>query len=360
MKLPLLELICCPACQNRLEIAHSQEERGEIWHGRLLCVACGREYPIQNGMPHLYVADENWAPRAREAEGWVIIHQEMGIYEQIEDAIDLRIPYDGDGPWPKVARSFDHALAQLHLRGDEVVLDLGAGRGWAAKQFALRGCQVVALDVVPDEQVGLGRGKALMDYAGTYFERIIGDGQQLPLLPERFDIVFCAAALHHAADLGAFMVNIGKVLKKGGRLCAINEPCVPIWEDEQAVLARDAQDEMRLGINETRPNIDQYVAALRRGGLQPTALTPANCFGSPAWEVQAMAQDVGAALGPMAWSQPQRAFWRVYNWGKHRLRAAKRRVTAAPAPFAQPRPRHEYALLQWQFNELFLLAEKRP
>ncbi len=264
MRTSLLTLVCCPACGGALEPVDERAEQPEIWEGDLRCVRCGAVYPVQRGIPHLYIDDARWAPKAREAQGWVDYHKERDIYIQPEDAVDLKIPYYPEEPWITVATSFDIAMEELvsFLKPGMVVLDLGAGRGWAAKQFALRGCRAVALDITPDENVGLGRAWALMKHADVYFDPIIADGERLPLLPESVDLVFCAATLHHTSDLPLFMKNIQRVLKPAGMLCAIGEPCIAVDQKAERILARDAGSELKHGINEQRPNLLEYWAAL--------------------------------------------------------------------------------------------------
>ena len=217
MKPSLLELICCPACYSSLEIQSEQVKAGELWLGNLRCVSCGSNFPIENGMPLLYVEDDKWVPKALEAAGWITHLKQLGLYNADLDGIDFEAPDYSAEPWIRIKKSFEVALSLLKLTGDETILDLGAGKGWAAKQLALLGCNVVALDIVTDDMVGLGRAKALMTKAGTYFERIIGDGENLPLKPDSFDIVFCCGAIDHSSNLPLLMASIGRVLKPNGR-----------------------------------------------------------------------------------------------------------------------------------------------
>jgi SAM-dependent methyltransferase len=360
MKHELLELICCPACQQGLTVIETDRREPEIWTGTLHCAACGQSYPIAEGMPRLYVNDDAWTPKAVEAEGWVTYHKELGIYDVQENAVDLQIPYYPEEPWIQAARAFDTAVAELQLTGQETILDLGAGRGWAAKQFALRGCRVVALDVVPDANVGLGRARALMDHAGTYFDRIIADGENLPFVDGRFDLVFCAAALHHSSHLNALMQQVGRVLKPGGRLCAVNEPCRGVLENEAEMLIRDAAAELEVGINETRPDLPAYQAALAQAGLTLThAYSPiTRTMDDPS--LRNWAATMGA-IRPSLRQRPLRAQlagWRAYT---RRQRQARRLPTPVQvADFAPPTPRQEWqtAVLLWVGGELFLLGEK--
>lgn len=365
MKEELLDLICCPACQHGLTAVTHERREPEIWTGELVCTGCTAVYPIQNGMPRLYVDDERWQPKAAEAEGWVTYHKDLGIYEVQENAVDLQIPYYPEEPWLSVAHSFDIALQELDLTGQETILDLGAGRGWAAKQFALRGCQVVALDVVSDENVGLGRARALMDDANTYFDRLIGDGENLPFSPAQFDLVFCAAALHHCANLPLLLQNIARVLKPGGQLCAINEPCRPLLESEYSVLERDAAHELAVGIVETRPDWPAYEQAIRGAGLQVTAVFPAHAYRMDKKSLRTWGSLLGVV--PPHWRQRplkhQLISW--YRYARRRKLAFSRGVHLPtlhhlPSERGGEWQKMAMTVLLWVGGEMFLMAEKRP
>lgn len=361
MRAQLLELICCPACAAPLQLETADEAHDEIWQGTLHCTGCAARYPVEQGMPHLYVDDARWRPKAREAAGWVAQHRQQGIYgPQGDNPVDFQIPYYGEAPWLSVARSFDRALDALALTGRETVLDLGAGRGWAAKEFARRGCRVVALDVVADKYVGLGRARALMDDAGVYFERIIGDGENLPLRDGAFDLVFCAAALHHFSDLALLCRNIARVLRPHGVLCAINEPCLSVAESERRALQRDAAVELALGINETRPHLFTYLAALHGAGLQVDALFSVEAREMDAAQRATWEEAVGIRRPRLARHTPLGYARAAVYFAARRLLAlrhgnlaAARRLLATHGEQA-----HDVAPLVWRGGEMFLLAHK--
>ncbi len=50
----LLEILACPACRERLEVAGGGEG--------LACVGCGRVYPIRDGIPVLLVEEATPPP----------------------------------------------------------------------------------------------------------------------------------------------------------------------------------------------------------------------------------------------------------------------------------------------------------
>lgn len=357
----LLGKLACVYCRGELTIGEVVDRRGpEFWNGALECKECGKLYAVKKGMPFLYRQDASWEAKAREAVGWVALHKKQGIYEPSEEAIDLQIPYYPEEPWIGVGHRFDAALAQLALDGSETVLDLGAGRGWAAKQFASLGCDAVALDVTADENIGLGRGRALMEHAGVFFERVIGDGENLPFQPETFDLVFCSAALHHSSDLPLLLKNVQTVLKTGGRLCAIREPSLSALENEAEALARDAADEAEVGINETRPAFADYLLAMRSAGLQPTMVVPAPAMEMTDAQVRAWARDLGV-LWPMPdWRQPRRSLWRLWSYSRSRVRALLKgklsEVTDDSIRSCDARVAS--AIARWCTVELFVMGEK--
>lgn len=362
MRKSLLHLLACPYCGGRLEIERvSVAHQNEIWSGALGCKTCQESFPVRRGMAFVHREDDSWTSKAREAEGWVEIHKHQGIYEPSEDAVDLQIPYYEEEPWIGVARRFEQALERLKLSGDETVLDLGAGRGWAAKQFALLGCETVALDVAEDENVGLGRGHALMEDAGVYFERVIGDGEHLPFQPQSFDLVFCSAALHHATDLVSLIKNVQRTLRQGGILRAIREPSLSMIESEKEELARDAAKEMELGINETRPTYDQDISAVRAADLTPILVVPAPGLSMATTDATEWARDVGAQWSWPEWRAPRRSAWRLWAYGTKRLKALKlgKVQRRAVKKSEDPRTRALAAVARWCTCELLLVAEKQ-
>ena len=359
MQEELLELICCPACRGRITVQVLEEDEVEWLAGQLTCEKCGEHYRLKDGMPFLYLDDERWTSKALEADGWVKIHKSQGIYDQLEE-VDPQLPYLPMEPWISVAKSFDLARDKLQLNGNESILDLGAGRGWAAKQFAVSGNRVVALDVTPDTFVGLGRSRALMDMANVYFERIIGDGENLPFQKNQFDVVFCAGALHHFSDLPLLFQNIYTVLKPGGRLCAINEPCIGIAFREANILADDASEELGFGINETRPNLIKYVSALETAGLELSEVLLMGVNDLNEAELAGWKRHMGVSVPPIYLRQPINTAmaWKKYAMQRgYALRNGELLKTRSFTANAR-KVGFDVDGLIWCGGELFLIARK--
>jgi ubiquinone/menaquinone biosynthesis C-methylase UbiE/uncharacterized protein YbaR (Trm112 family) len=312
MRAEFLELACCPGCGSRLQIVTDLAASEEIWEGTLTCVQCENSYAIHKGIPNLYLEDELWKSKAQELNGWIDLHKEQGVYAI--DVNDVHLPYYQDDMWKSIATHFDVALEQLHLTGQEVVLDLGAGRGWAAKHFAKRGCTTIAVDILADEQIGLGRAWALMQHDDVYFSPVIADGEQLPFLPEQVDIVFCSAALHHTSDLGRLLKSIHRILKPGGRFCAINEPVVSILEDEDDVLNRDAAIELKHGINESRPNLHDYYTTMHKVGFGNIRSWRASSLNISTEQLLTWSKDIGIVQPSLPWRDWKNVipYWRRF------------------------------------------------
>jgi ubiquinone/menaquinone biosynthesis C-methylase UbiE/uncharacterized protein YbaR (Trm112 family) len=362
MKQAFLELICCPACQSALELQGEQELDNEIWQGKLRCQKCNMVYPLENGMPLLYVDDEKWMPKAREAAGWVTHLKNLNLYDPERDGIDYVAPDFPAEPWLRIKNSFDTALEELKLTGKETILDLGAGNGWAAKNLALTGCTVVALDITTDKNVGLGRAKVLMNKAGTYFDRIIGDGENLPFHPNTFDVVFCCGSIHHSSDIPLLMANIGRILKPNGRLCAINEPCIDVLANEQHVLAAGTAEELALGINENRPNLIGYATSLWQNGFEILTAFPSQSTDKSPERITMWAYNLNATWRGWPYKGLRSFIGESLRFGKREVKA----FILNGLPYIKVRlnsPKEEtarklWAVLLWCNTELILLARK--
>jgi SAM-dependent methyltransferase len=258
----LLSFVHCPMCGESL---HRDIGPAATDQPRLRCKNCQQVFSFINDIPRLVVEDELWQSKAKEAQGWIAYLKEIGQYGA--DPNDHQLPYYPHDNWRLFAQNFDIALDKLSLTGDEVILDLGANLGWASKHFSLTGCYAIAVDIVGDENMGLGRSWSIMERTGARFSPLLADGERLPINPASIDVVFCSAALHHAAHFDLLVQNIARVLKPGGKLCAINEPCISVLENERDVLNRDARHEREHGIDEHRPNLLDYYTVLRNHGF---------------------------------------------------------------------------------------------
>jgi len=283
MKRSLLADIFCPACVGTLNLKVLEQLGDQIVDGELRCVRCERCYPIRKGIPNLMPPSDFTPLKSNEMQGWVSLWKKQGMYSHPTFEDSFKLPFLDGGVWPEVARMFELALREMNLKGDEVILDVGAGQGWAARYFAEKGCRVIAIDLVDDEWYGLGRSWAIMEYAGVYFEPVLADGEDLPFFDNRFDIVFFCGALHHFHKFDRILRQVYRVLKPGGRLIASGEPSVSIFAKEQDALA--LLEEVNVGITERRPKVYEYWMSLKRAGFGDVSINTFETYNAPALQV---------------------------------------------------------------------------
>jgi SAM-dependent methyltransferase len=257
-----LALLICPACGAG---GLQYDPPAASLAPRLHCRRCGRGYGFARGIPMLYHDDASWAPKGREAAGWLALWDSLGMREDVVP-INGELPFGATvEPWITIERMFRGALFQMSLRGGERVLDMGAGEGWAAQHFAARGAEVVAIDIVSGS-FGLARAWQRMAYTGKPFDLLVGDNERLPLAASSFDIVFASNALHHHNHLDRLFASAFRVLKPGGRLIAIGDPLATIFQREEDLT--DGDREKSFGIIERRRRFPDYALALWRAGFR--------------------------------------------------------------------------------------------
>jgi ubiquinone/menaquinone biosynthesis C-methylase UbiE len=112
----------------------------------------------------------------------------------------------------------ERVAAFVDLRGDERVLDAGAGTGALAFALAPLVREVVAVDIVP-ELLELGRRHAA-DFPNVTFV----EGDIMHLDPgEGFDLAGCHRTLHHVPRPELAVAELVRVTRPGGRLLVIDQ-----------------------------------------------------------------------------------------------------------------------------------------
>ncbi|HZR92308.1 MAG TPA: methyltransferase domain-containing protein [Gaiellaceae bacterium] len=117
--------------------------------------------------------------------------------------------------------SFRAALRSfLPLRGDERVLDSGAGTGALALALAPLVREVVAVDVVP-ELLEQGRRAAGGEFPNVRW--LEGDATRLPFETDSFDLAGCHRTLHHIARPELAVAELARVTRLGGSVLIIDQ-----------------------------------------------------------------------------------------------------------------------------------------
>jgi uncharacterized protein YbaR (Trm112 family) len=53
MKRELMDIVVCPLCKGKLELAVEEENETEVVTGSLYCPKCGVRYPVSQAIPNL-------------------------------------------------------------------------------------------------------------------------------------------------------------------------------------------------------------------------------------------------------------------------------------------------------------------
>jgi len=105
---------------------------------------------------------------------------------------------------------------------DDRVLDLACGTGDLSFASSRRGGRVTGLDLTPRMLELAARRSPVHGCAGAQVHWCTGDICKLPIADEAFSVVTVGYGLRNVPDLPAALSEIHRVLKPGGRLCALD------------------------------------------------------------------------------------------------------------------------------------------
>jgi ubiquinone/menaquinone biosynthesis C-methylase UbiE len=150
----------------------------------------------------------------------------------------------------------------LPLRGDERVLDVGAGAGAFAYAVASRVREVVAVEL--DEELA---ARARHE-APPNVEVIVGDGEHLEFEPYSFDVSGCLRTLHHTPRPEVMVAELVRMTRKGGTILVSDQlaPVDPLeaFELNRFERARDPSTTRVLSDGDLRGLFDSNNLVLRQ------------------------------------------------------------------------------------------------
>lgn len=165
------------------------------------------------------------------------------------------------------------AVRTLGLPRGSTVLDLACGTGDLCRELASQGLEPVGVDL----------SFGMLANARTSAPLVHADALRLPLPDGAVDGVTCGFALRNFADLGAFLTEVARVVRRGGRIALLEvaEPEIGVlrWGHGVyfgkvvprigALLAPDAADAYRYLPRsvEYLPPPPELVAMVRRAGF---------------------------------------------------------------------------------------------
>jgi SAM-dependent methyltransferase len=112
-----------------------------------------------------------------------------------------------------------HVAQRLTARAEERILDVATGTGWSARNAARTGARVTAIDISSEL---LTAARELSAHVRPAIDYQLGDAERLPYDDATFDAVISTFGVIFAQDQRQAARELGRVLRKGGRLVLAN------------------------------------------------------------------------------------------------------------------------------------------
>jgi SAM-dependent methyltransferase len=218
------QFLRCPACHRdrTMTLSAGDTDAREVRAGALRCGACGAQFEVQRGVGLLLADPPEHV--AREAAGLGRFADYMRATGWTKESI-LQLPDHDDGYWFVQGTSIRQLLATVGFAPGQSLLDIGSNTCWASNYFARHGLSVIALDISLWEMQGLFTADYFIEDGLSYFERVLGSMNEMPIASDSLDYVFACEVLHHndSDGLRRTFEEAYRVLKPGGRMLVINE-----------------------------------------------------------------------------------------------------------------------------------------
>ncbi len=204
MRRCIVEKLACPECRGDIVVAESLEENSlRILRGTLKCVACGRQYPIDKGVPRLVkVADDVAEVCSRFAFQW--LSRWNGKFEG-----DRCYGFNDEIYIGWVRKELE---CRKPLEPGEWLLDAGCGSGEKSRMLAY---------LSPNQNViGLDLGLPSLEKSAAKFgdmpnlDYVQGNIMEPPFKDRQFHAGMSLGVLHHTNNTRQAFANFRRMLKE--------------------------------------------------------------------------------------------------------------------------------------------------
>ena len=125
---------------------------------------------------------------------------------------------------------FSRILSQLELKGNEKILEIGGGHGWASALMKRKypDSYVVLSDISPDAVRFVENYENILKV--WLDEKWSFNCRNMPFQENQFDVLFTFASFHHFGvnnDFNSVLKELVKVIKPGGKILLLYEPSTP-------------------------------------------------------------------------------------------------------------------------------------
>lgn len=242
-------LVQCPLCKAAMRYVATEGMRAE-------CDACFFAMPQHNGIWRALPVErlDHFAQFIRDYES---IRTAEGR-SSLSAAYYLGLPYadrtgHNSAQWAIRARTYTYLSQRIleplaQSQGFRRILDLGAGNGWMSYRLAQLGLQPVAVDLLVNDEDGLGAARHYQDALPQMFPRFQAESTNLPFVSDQFDCVIFNASFHYTEDYRRSVEEALRCMRVGGMLIIADSPWYAKDESgKQMVAERHALFAKRFG-----------------------------------------------------------------------------------------------------------------
>ncbi|MGA2250795.1 class I SAM-dependent methyltransferase [Terracidiphilus sp.] len=217
----------CPRCGGTLDACTGQDVSA------LTCNECSFRLEQHQGI-WLALPEERAAYYARFIADYEMIRAAEGRGSKSAPYY-LSLPYvdtsgQNQAQWTIRARTYSYLVKHIFPRIKAAagvgarVLDMGAGNGWMSYRLAQMGFRPVAVDLLINDQDGLGAAKHYQQQLPEMFPAVQAESTRLPFASEQFDAAIFNASFHYAENYQSSLRETMRCLKPGGLIVIADSP----------------------------------------------------------------------------------------------------------------------------------------
>jgi ubiquinone/menaquinone biosynthesis C-methylase UbiE len=216
VKRSAISTLRCPACREKLELEADPSAERDLLAGSLLC-ACGRGYPIENGIPNLIYPDQLLPSDAEFKQK----------YDRTADSYDQGLDWLFNSFYEDENTVRTSLLELLDLRPGLRVLEVGCGTGKDSIQIAsyLGSRGELYIQDISASMIDLARRR--LAGVTTEVEYFVGNAAYLPFDDRFFNAVFHFGGLNTFGDIRRALAEMTRVVRVGGKIVVGDEGVAP-------------------------------------------------------------------------------------------------------------------------------------
>jgi len=254
------DFFICPRCRTTLE---------RNVPDRVTCPQDGLEFRKVDGVWR-FLLPESEAHYARFIADYETVRRFEGRgstsadYYRFLPFKDLSGRHQAD--WRIRARSFNvlvkNVLTRLQapLERSLKIIDLGAGNGWLSNRLAAQGDRVMAVDLLVNEEDGLGAWK----FYEHSFTPVQAEFNHLPVMDHFADAVIFNASLHYSENYAETLKEALRVLSPQGLVVILDSPVYRRGASgEKMVQEREEQFKQKYGFASDNLQSENYLTYVR-------------------------------------------------------------------------------------------------